>query len=176
MKKYIFIFFLSLSFMSFSCGPDEIIDPSTEDTFLSATINGEEFLVRGIVVTASQSTIDGMMRNLSIGAAKQAANGDTKGIALAMISADSTEFKSGEVYNAISLSKRGAGEHFIDEGSSKISASSHETDIATITITEIDLTKKIVSGTFSFDAIDDDEPGKLYEVRDGIFNKVPIIN
>ncbi|MEZ4847299.1 MAG: hypothetical protein R3B93_01425 [Bacteroidia bacterium] len=49
----------------------------------------------------------------------------------------------------------------------KIKALSKNTEVATITITEIDYSKKTVSGTFSFDAYDEDDPGKIYEIRDG---------
>jgi ferric-dicitrate binding protein FerR (iron transport regulator) len=38
-------------------------------------------------------------------------------------------------------------------------------EVATITMTEIDYAKKTVSGTFSFDAYDEDDPGKRYQIR-----------
>lgn len=173
MKKHFSLFVFPLLLMIISCGPDGIIEPLPGDAVLSATIDGEDFLVTGVVISANFSDINGGLHTLSIGGAKPLANGTTEGIALALISADSTEIKAGETYTAVSLSKRGSGEYFSGSGSSRISASSLETDVATLTITEIDSTKKTVSGSFSFDGIDKDDPGKVYEVRDGKFQDVP---
>jgi hypothetical protein len=53
-----------------------------------------------------------------------------------------------------------------------IKAVSDNTEMATITITDIDFDTKLVSGTFSFDGADDDDPNTIYEVRNGVFTDV----
>lgn len=151
---------------------DEIIENSGAKQSISAKINGEDFSASGILVTAQYSNLNEMVHSLAIGGAELPFNGVTRAIALAIVSADSTEINQGEIYTAISNSKIGAGEYAYDNNSIDIKAVSENTDIATITITKIDYDKKLVSGTFSFDGSDEDDPGTIYQIRDGVFTDV----
>ena len=158
-----------------SCQPiEDIIDDPTNtgSQSISAKIDGEEFSVSGILITAEYSEINEMVQSLSIVGAKLPLNGVTEGVVFAVVSTDSSGINAGDTYTETSISKAGAGEYFFENSSLKIKALSKNTEVATITITEIDYSKKIVSGTFSFDAYDEDDPGKIYEIRDGEFKDV----
>ncbi|MEM6343461.1 MAG: hypothetical protein AAF927_06255 [Bacteroidota bacterium] len=157
----------------FSCRRGEIIEEfDYGPPSLTAKINGETFSVDSLLVSASYSIIDDRTQTLSISGAPPAFNGIVEGLALVLISADSTAFQTGENYIAGSLNKRGAGEYFVDNGTNRIDALSENTNIATLVITEIDYLEKLVSGTFSFDAFDEDDPDKIYQVREGEFKNV----
>lgn len=153
---------------------DPIIDMATGPNSISAKINGENFSASGILVTAEYSTTtSGTVQTLAIGAAKLPLNGVTTAIALAVVALDSSDFQSGAIFVATDSSRLAAGEYSLDDNSVDIKAVSSNTDVATITLTEIDFTNKTVSGTFSFDGADDDDPNTIYEVREGVFTEIP---
>ena len=156
-----------------SCRPDEeVFDPTPGTNSITATIDGKEFSVSGITVTANYSIVADQIHTLSIAGAKSSLDGTTEGIALAIVTADSSFIEEGETYQAAGVPRTGAGEYFFENNSADIRAYSSNTDVATITITKIDYTDKIVSGTFSFDGVDDDDPNTVYQVRDGVFTNV----
>ena len=174
-SKIILILLLSIWIIQ-ACQPvEEIIEETPNDTanVLSAKIDGVEFSVKGILVDAEYSRVNEMVQTLSIGGAKAPFNDVTEGLVLAVVSADSSGIFAGETYTSTSLTKVGGGEYVFDDNTIKIKAvSDDDTHLATITITAIDYTKKVVSGTFSFDAVDDNNPSKVYQVRDGVFTDV----
>lgn len=139
---------------------------------LSAKVNGENFSVSGILVTAQYSVTGQTIETLAIGGAEPPLNGTSRGIALAIVSIDGTGINVGDTYTANSTTKAAAGEYVFDNSSADIKAESENTDEVTITITEIDFDRKIVSGTFSFDGVDEDDPTTIYEVREGTFTEV----
>lgn len=165
------LLFLSFSFTS--CEPIEDIKEEIEEGGeFSATINGENFTAKGILVTAEYVSAATGVTSLGIAAAKLPLDGVTKAFALAIVSIDSTGIEAGDVFTSVSVQKVGAGEYTVKSDTEDIKAVSSETKIATITITDFDLDNKLVSGTFSFDGIDEDDPNTVYEVRDGIFTDV----
>lgn len=173
MKSFCFILPLLLLF---SCQPTEPINmlPDPNAAEMRATINGESFLVTGVQVTATISEPGAGVRALAIGGATLPLSSLVKGIALALVSIDSTDFEAGETYLASSIEMTGAGEYVLDDDAGiDIKAVSSETGVATITLTAFDRTHKLVSGTFSFDGVDEDDPNTTYEVRDGSFTNVP---
>ena len=159
-------------FLFSSCGEivDIIDDPDGKNT-ITATINGEEFKISGLLVTATYTEQD-MVKTLGFGGAKLPLDGVTNTIALAVVTSDSVGINSGDVFSATTLTKAATGQYSIDGDGVKIRALSTNTDVATITISEIDFDQKLVSGTFSFDAVDNDDPDTVYEVRDGVFTDV----
>lgn len=175
MRTNLLPFFALLLFsVSFSaCEPIEDIKEEIEEGGeFSATVNGENFTAKGILVTAQYQTTASGITTLAIGAAKLPLDGVTKGFALAAVSIDSTEIAAGDVFTGDSIEKVAAGEYSVDSDTEDIKAGSSQTKTATITITSIDFSTKLVSGTFSFDGTDDDDPNTVYEVRDGVFTDV----
>ena len=174
MKNQIPVLLLTLIaiLITSSCNLGEVVDPQDGTNMISAKIDGGDFSVSGLLVSAEYSDINGMVHTLSIGGAKPPLNGVTEGIVLAIVSTDSSGIKAGETYTAVSTAKVGAGEYVFEDSSSDIKAYSENTDVATITVTKIDFTEKMVSGTFSFDAVDEDDPNKVYQIRDGKFEDV----
>lgn len=166
------LLFLSFSFTS--CEPiiEDIKEEIEEGGEFSATINGENFTAKGILVTAHYDSSATGVVTLGIGAAKLPLDGVTKAFALAAVSIDSTGIGAGDVFTSASVNKVGAGEYSVKSDTQDIKAVSAETKNATIMITAFDLTNKLVSGTFSFDGIDEDDPNTIYEVRDGIFTDI----
>ncbi|MEZ4685922.1 MAG: DUF6252 family protein [Bacteroidia bacterium] len=167
--KIAFSLLVLTALISTSCTPD-IVDPTGGS--LTATIDGESFSVNGILITATYGDVSEAIQTLSIGGAEPPFNGTTRGLALVVLSSDSTGINEGETYTATTLAKTAAGEYFLSNNSTDIRAYSNNTDVATITITSLDYDKKVVSGTFSFDGVDDDDPGVVYRVRNGEFKDV----
>lgn len=165
-------FLLILAFVFSSCEEaNEIID-AINDVSFSAKIDGEDFSVSGLLATAELSENQGVT-TIAIAAAALPIGGVTKGFALAIVSTDSTGIKTGDTFTAASLSKIGAGEYIEEDGNTlDIKALSSNTGVATITVTAIDFDTKLISGTFSFDGSDDDDPNKIYEIREGKFTDV----
>ncbi len=163
---------LGLSFTSCVEIPD-ILDDPTQTGSITAKINGEDFSVSGLLVTANLTESTANIQTLAIGGAKLPLDGITRAIALAIVSTDGNGFQAGQTYTATSTTEAAAGEYSIDDGNAiDIKAVSENTDVATITLTDIDFTQKIVSGTFSFDGADKDDLNTIYEVRDGVFKDV----
>lgn len=176
MKQHIFSLALMAILALAACqsAKDNIEPPQEEEpaNSLSAKINGEEFSVSGILVTAQYSASSQMIESLAIGGAEPPLNGTATAIALAIVSIDGTGINPGETYTANSSTKAGAGEYVFENSNTDIKAESDNTDEVTITITAIDFDRKVVSGTFSFDGVDEDDPGTVYEVREGVFKEV----
>lgn len=169
---------LLLSLLLLSSCAKRLLDDLPENVLgsgsLTATINGDEFSANGILVTAEFSEENGVA-TLVIGAAELPIAGVTQAIVLAMVAPDGTGIHSGETYTSTNVLKKAAGEYSIDDDASvDIKAVSENTDVATITISNIDFDAKVVSGTFSFDGADEDEPNTIYEVRSGEFKDVAI--
>ncbi len=165
------LLFLSFSFTS--CEPIEDIKKEIEEGGeFTCKINGTEFSVSGLLVTAEYSEIQAGVTTLAIAAAKLPLDGITEGFALAAVSTDSTGIEAGDVFTATSIQKAGAGEYVLNGDNQDVKAVSSESKTATITITAIDYDAKLVSGTFSFDGIDEDDPNTVYEIRDGVFTDV----
>lgn len=164
---------LLLAILFSSCvDPNEIID-NIGDASFSAKINGEDFSVIGPLVTADYSEQSQIVATIGIVAAKLPIGGITEGFALAIVSTDSSGIQVGDTFSATSTEKAGAGEYVLEDGNAvDVNAFSSNTGVASITVTAIDFDKKIVSGTFSFDAVDDDDPNTVYEIREGKFTDV----
>ncbi len=140
---------------------------------LTATVDGDLFSASGTEITAEHNTINTVTHTLTIGGIELPINGVTKSIVLAAVLTNNpTGFVSGEVYTASDPDRVAAGEYVRNDNSVDIKALSSNTGEATITITEIDFTNNLVSGTFSFDASDDDDPNTIYKIRNGEFKEV----
>jgi hypothetical protein len=167
---------LLLSSILFISACIKIDDPEMPDTgtaSLSAKINGETFSVSGVFVSAEYTAQNQMVQSIAVAGAESPINGVNRAIALAMVAVDSTQIQSGDTFVATSTSRVGAGEYTFDNGTTDIKAVSSNTDKATLTITNINYDTKLVSGTFSFEGSDDDDPGTTYQITDGVFTDVP---
>lgn len=164
---------LFISFSVSSCDQtQEIIDDIEEGGEFSATVNGSAYSVSGLLVTGEYSELQAGVTSLAIAAAQISLDGGSEAFALAMASTDSTGIEAGDEFTATSILHAGGGEYLIQGNNQDVKALSTETNTATITITAIDFEKNIVSGTFSFDAVDSDDPTTVYEIRDGVFTDV----
>lgn len=171
-----FTFLLSTVLLLSSC-VNNIVDDIPEEVsgegLMTAKVNDEAFSANGIFVTAEASQSNDKIVTLAIGASELTVGGLTKAISLSLVSTDGSSIEAGETYTAASMSNTSAGEYaFEDNVNVNIRALSSNTDVATITITEIDMVAKRVSGTFSFDATDPNVPNMTYEVRNGEFRDV----
>lgn len=144
------------------------------DASLSATINGTPFAVSGPLVTGELLGTAAGPRTLAIGGATLPLGGVTEGIALAFVHVDGSAFAAGQVHTGADTLYRGAGEWFRETTFLDVRALSAETGVATLTLTAFDTATGRASGSFSFDAVDPDDPGIVQEIRDGTFTNVPI--
>lgn len=170
------IFILLFAAMPFfqSCnltGDDPII--TGDEGTLSCRIDGDLFSVSGILVSAELQYVGTEIQSLAIGGAEVPFGGVTRSIALALISADSSDIAVGDVYTATSSNKIAAAEYGYDDGVNDLSALSDNTDIALIRITKLDWSARTVSGTFQFEGVDDNDPGTVYSITDGEFTDIP---
>lgn len=154
---------------------DNLIDPTPGENSMTAVIDGNEFAVSGIPVTANYSVVSDTIHSLAVGAATPPFDGVTEGIALALVSIGIDSMQAGDVFTATSLERRAGAEYFLQSPAQDISATAFETDVATVTITAIDYEEKLVSGTFSFDAADRDDSTTVYQIRDGVFTDVSLL-
>lgn len=164
---------LFLSFSITSCEPlEDIKEEIEEGGEFVATINGTTFSVSGLLVTGEYSELQAGVTTLAIAAAKLPLDGITEGFALALVSTDSTGIEIGDEFTATSVQMVAGAEYVIQGDNQDIKALSTETNTTIVTITAIDFDNKLVSGTFSFDGVDKDDPNTVYEVRDGVFTDV----
>ena len=172
--KFCFPLFLFLALSSCK-QTDNLIDPTPGENSMTAVIDGNEFAVSGIPVTANYSVVSDTIHTLAVAAATPPFDGVTEGIALALVSIGIDSMQAGDVFIVTSLERRAGAEYFLESPSQDISATAFETDIATVTITAIDYEEKLVSGIFSFDAGDRDDSTKVYQIRDGVFTDVSLL-
>lgn len=163
---------LLITFIFSACQVDDIIDNPSDTNSITATIDGEAFSVSGILVSAEYIAQNQMIQSMAIGGVKFPLNGVTQSLALAIVSIDSTGIAVDDVYNSGTVAKTAAGEYVLKDANTDIKAFSSNTNVAIIVITDINLTTKRVSGTFSFDASDDDDSTKIYKIRDGVFKDI----
>lgn len=177
MKKPILLLTTLLCTLFFlpSCIQVNIPDPDglLGDGSITADINGESFSASGILVTGELTESNASVQTLAIVGAELPLSGLTRGLVLAVVSTDGGGIIAGETYSATSSTLRAAGEYTLDDDAQiDVKAYSSNTDVASISITAIDFDQKLVSGTFSFDAVDEDDPNTVYEVRNGTFTDV----
>jgi hypothetical protein len=141
---------------------------------LFATIDGTPFAVSGLLVTGDLSADPGAPRILSIVGATLPVGGLHEGLALAFVRVDGSAFAAGQAYSGADSLRRAAGEWFRETTFVDLRALSAETGVASFTLTAFDTVAGRASGTFSFDAVDPDDPAIVHEIRDGEFTNVPI--
>ena len=171
-KSIFLILLLACAFMSCQKA-EETFNPTPNTNSVTAKVDGEDFAVSGITVSGTYSINSDGWETLGIASGRTRSDGETDGISLTMISTDSTGIQVGDTYVATSLEIRGGCQYFLtDVNGETLEASSLETDVASITITEIDFATKVVSGTFTFEGADDDFPNVLVKVTEGEFKNV----
>ncbi|MDF9798686.1 hypothetical protein OKW21_003949 [Catalinimonas alkaloidigena] len=176
-------FFVCLTFLA-ACSNDDEDDVAKdilediEDNLsqngiasITATINGNEFSASGVFVTSVLSPLGNGSYNLAIGGAR-INDGVNYALVLGIISSDFSSLSEGDTFVGDDSEKLMIGYYTLDDNNTvdfKAETEMAETNI--LTITKIDREAKLISGTFSYDAIDEDTKN-VYEVRDGEFTDV----
>ena len=153
---------------------DDITLPPGNGGTLTAIIDGQSFSVSGLLVSAEYQEIGTTVSSLFVGGATLPLGSSTEALVLAMVRTDSTAISSGDVFVGSDMTRLAAGEYTLDAATVSVSALSANASFASMTVTSLDFTTGLVSGTFSFDAVDDNDPTKVYEVRDGVFTNIPL--
>lgn len=152
---------------------DEPVAPGTPGS-VTCKIDGENFSASGVLATGVL-TFTGDFYAMAIGGVDFFGQ-DTVGLALAMSGNNFATVMQGQVFTGegdIINTPLGAGEVNINQRPGKeIRAESLETKIATITITKLDQTNELVSGTFTFQGLDTDNNTTII-VADGVFADIP---
>lgn len=150
--------------------PEEItIDSNAGE--ITATINGSDFRSFGIsstayvedLATGDQLVIGGIdVNNLN----------RLEGLSIVFIMPDFSQLSAGHTFSGSSMDMIMVAGYAINVGEDNAFGATAELVASTTgTITGIDRSNKLVSGTFSFDAIDEDT-GDVYEVRNGVFTQI----
>jgi hypothetical protein len=147
-------------------------EPVAQSKTISCKINGAAFSAAYPFSTGTLNE-SGNIYTIALGAVKVSLQGGTTGIALGLHGTDLSSVKAGDVYTASGFPTvyLAIGGVDINNGSEEENATSEETGEATITITKIDHTQSIISGTFSFKALDPDTQ-TLFDVTDGVFTDI----
>lgn len=184
MKNYLssFLSVLWCVFIISACSPDEnslddILDDIEDGQAQSATatisakVNGNDFASSGVFVTSVLNSMGNGSYNLVIGAGRLS-NGVDEAIALGMVSTDFNTLSAGDTFAGGETESLMVDSYGLDDdGANDFTASSEPLNTNIVTITSIDHDAKLISGTFSFDAIDD-ETEVVYEVREGVFTDI----
>jgi hypothetical protein len=147
--------------------------PSGDMARIAATIDGQPFTVTGILVTGEMPT-GALVNTLAIGGSTLPLGGTTEGFALALVHTDGSAFAAGQSFDAAGSTAIAAGEYLLETPGLDIRAESGNTDQGVIVLSSYDPVQQLASGTFWFDGVDDDDPSITYEIRDGIFENVPL--
>lgn len=148
-------------------------DPTGSDARIAATIDGQPFTVTGILVTGELLEAGGV-NTMAIGGATLPLGGTTEGFALALVHADGTAFAPGQAFTPSGTTAIAGCEYLLETGILDIRAESDNTGFGSITLTDYDAANGLASGTFEFDGVDDDDPGTVFEIRDGVFENIPL--
>ncbi|MDN5215827.1 DUF6252 family protein [Fulvivirgaceae bacterium BMA12] len=148
--------------------PDDDVAPGTPGS-ITCKINGQTYAATFPFVTGALSTTNDIY-SFALGGVDFLGK-DTVSIAMAMTGTDLSRLSAGDTFS-------GTGNIFINFALGTVivknrpavdeDASSSETDVATITVTKIDRDNELISGTFSYEAFDDDTQN-TFKVTDGVF-------
>ncbi len=164
----------------FACSSDDAVIPDDNDVApgtpgsITCMINGDGFSASGVLATGV-ITFSGDFYGIAL-AGVDFFGQDTVGLALAISGNGFSTLMEGQVVTGegdIVNIPLAAGEVNINQRPSKeITASSLETEVATITITSLDTDLKLISGTFSFEGLDPDSNTSII-VSQGDFTEIP---
>jgi len=174
------LLFLAIICLS-ACGSDDIVMPPGDNDAAPGTpgsitcmINGESFSASGVLATGV-ITFTGDFYGIAL-AGVDFFDQDTVGLALAISGNGFSTLMEGQVITGegdIVNNPVAAGEVNINQRPSKeITASSLETEVATITITRLDRDLELISGTFSFEGLDPNSNTSVI-VTQGDFTDIP---
>lgn len=176
--SYLFICSFALSACSNDDDPtdpipgDDDVKPGDPGT-ITCTIDGEKFASGSLLTTGSLSTNDDFFTLGGVGV--DFLDSDTLGIVFAMIGTNFSSLQSGQVFKSDqnSIVNTVTAQLSIDRKPAvEIRARTFGSNADIFTLTGINRDEGVYSGTFSFDAKDEDT-GVTYEVRDGIFTDIP---
>lgn len=136
---------------------------------ITAKIDGANFSAKTPFVTGKLDESNGLY-TISM-AAGDLSKGDTAGIAIALVGQDFNTLKEGDTFLGTNLppNKIAAAKYVLDKDGRETEAPADKT--ITVTITELNRSRKIVSGTFTFEAVDE-ETSQIYNITDGVFTNI----
>ncbi len=172
------ILVLTFTFL-LACGGDgddlipdnDQVNPGTPGS-ITCKINGDDFSAVFPFTTGTLSNATGFF-TLGVGGVDFFEN-DSVGVVLAVTGSNFDNLEAGDVFTGTptNLLELAVGGVVVRRGNVvEEDATSGETQIITITITKIDRSEELVSGTFSFQAEDPDS-GVNFTVSDGVFSDI----
>lgn len=181
-KNLTTLLFFSVCLCFFTaCGTDDEVNDILEDigdnqtqngiASIKASVNGNEFSASGVFVTSALSSLGNGSYSLAIGGAR-INNGINYGLVVGIVSTDFSRLSVGDTFVGDDSEALMIGYYTLDDNNANdFRAESEMENNNTLTITKIYREAKLISGTFSYDAIDEDT-NNVYEVRDGEFTDV----
>ena len=163
-----------------ACGSDDATDllPDDDDVApgtprsITCKIDGQDFSATVPFVTGALSLTDDFYAIAFVGV--DFFGQDTISVAFAINGTDLATINNGDTFsgNGNLFQDFALGEVIVNNRPSvEQEASSSETDIATVTVTKIDTAKKLISGTFSFEALDPNTQ-TTFLVTEGVFTDI----
>lgn len=177
--KYQYLFIASLLIALFSCeeGGDGGIEPNPTENF-TARAEGQPFESGGEFVAAELDFEEGYYFLSVVAYDYENINtGRGRSIAITVSGSDFDDLEAGDEFTNYSIyTGLGAIGTYLNHqtyadyhGGTSLT----QEESIYVKITEIDKDNHLISGEFSFDVYDDEE--RIYEVRDGVFNKLNYI-
>ncbi len=164
-----------LGVITFACVSDDLDEADifgSEEGEITATINGSSFRSFGVSSTAFVEDFAGGDQ-LVIGGIDISDLDRLTGVTVVFIIPDFSALSVGDTFSGSSMDMIMTGGYAIDiNGDNTIGATTELAASNTAAITAIDRNRKLVSGTFSYNAIDEDTKN-VYEVRNGVFTQIP---
>lgn len=154
---------------------DDIDDISGTPGSLVADVNGDSFSSSGSFVTADLSDQQNGGFTITM-AGVRFKDGFGSGIALVLFGTGFESLAVGDTFVGSDSERLVAGAYTIenledDNDSGEVNAGSLLNGSSRCTITKIDRTNGLISGTFSFDAVDEDTE-ETFEIRNGVFTDI----
>ncbi|NNC82656.1 MAG: hypothetical protein HKN79_03695 [Flavobacteriales bacterium] len=145
---------------------------STGDPSFECMIDGVAFDSHILLIAGAGGSSAGVTTRTASGTVFRS-NGDTITVAITATSFDADAFAVGTTFDASNtlLGDYCFGNVNVNNGAVDIEASTEDTEMANVTITQYDESTETWSGTFSFTA-EDDDIGVTYVVTEGEFSLV----
>ena len=136
---------------------------------ITAKIDGVDFSAKGPFVTGSLDETNGFY---TIGlAAGDLSKGDTAAIVIALVGQDFNTLKEGDRFLGTNVlpNKIATAKYVLNKNGTETEAPTDKVII--VVITELNKTKNLMSGTFSFEAVDE-ETNQVHNITDGVFTNI----
>ncbi len=174
--RFLLTLLLSSIVLLSSCDSDDSDDSNTpggqpEAGTFTAVVDGESFSSSWPFATAIVTETSNGGFTIAL-AGTRVSTSESEAVTVGVVGSDFMSLTAGSVFTGQSSNTLAYGGYALDQDDgTEISASSEDNSSAICTITAIDFDAKLISGTFSFEAIDG-STGQVITVTEGVFTNL----